>query len=75
MWYGSSPQDKWEERCLNDGVNTDFNVNASFCGDEWIFSINSFNSYYLGLRKDFSKPCLPFIPSTGKKVKTYIRGK
>ena len=75
MWYGSSPQDKWEEKCLDDGLNTGFNANVSFCDDEWIFTIKYCNNYYLGLRKDFSKPCLPFITSSWKKVKTYIRGK
>ena len=56
-------------------VCTGFNANVSFCDDEWIFTIKYCNNYYLGLRKDFSKPCLPFITSSGKKVKTYIRGK
>ena len=70
MWNGSSPNHKWEGICLVEEFGEFKNFPKIYYDDEeWMFLIESGDNYYLGMRKNFSKPCLPFIQSTWKKWK------
>lgn len=75
-WHGNSPKGEWKEISCEVGFNDIKNIpTLSFFGDELCSIIHSGENYYLGFKKNFSRPCVPLIKPDGDNAKSYIRAK